>query len=107
MARGGKREGAGKPKGATAKRTQEAVEKALAIGITPLEVMLMAMKDALDKGELKEASNFAKDAAPYCHAKLASTEVKATVDATISKATKEQKDAAVAALGVISVASNT
>jgi hypothetical protein len=38
--------------------------------------MLMAMKDALDKGELKEASNFAKDAAPYCHAKLASTIVK-------------------------------
>jgi hypothetical protein len=106
MAHGGARQGAGKPKGATAKRTQEAVEKALLVGITPLEVMLMAMKDSLDKGELKDASNFAKDAAPYCHAKLASTEVRATVDASVSVATKEQKDAAVAALGVISVASN-
>lgn len=75
MAHGGKREGAGKPKGATAKRTQEAVNKALAIGITPLEVMLEAMKEAYDKKDLKEASNFAKDAAPYVHAKLQSTTI--------------------------------
>jgi hypothetical protein len=73
---GGKREGAGRPKGVGHKRNQEVLEKALSVGITPLEVMLMAMKDSYDKGELKEASNFAKDAAPYCHAKLQSTVVK-------------------------------
>jgi hypothetical protein len=83
MAHGGKREGAGKPKGATAKRTLKAVEKALAIGITPLEVMLMAMKDALDRDDLKEASNFAKDAAPYCHAKLQATTVSGDPNAPI------------------------
>jgi hypothetical protein len=66
----------GRAKGTPNKKNQEIVEKALSVGITPLEVMLMAMKDALDKGELKEASNFAKDAAPYCHAKLQSTVVK-------------------------------
>jgi hypothetical protein len=73
---GGKREGAGRPKGAAHKRNQEVLEKALSVGITPLEVMLMAMKDALDKGELKDASNFAKDAAPYVHAKLQATTIK-------------------------------
>ncbi len=66
----------GRKKGTPNKKNQEIVQKALSVGITPLEVMLMAMKDAYDKGDLKEASGFAKDAAPYCHAKLASTEIK-------------------------------
>jgi hypothetical protein len=73
---GGKRIGAGRPKGARHKRNNEVLQKAMAIGVTPLEVMLKAMTDALNKGDMKEAATYAKDAAPYCHAKLQSTVVK-------------------------------
>lgn len=40
MARGGKREGAGRPKGALTERTREVAERAIAEGKTPLEIML-------------------------------------------------------------------
>ncbi len=72
MARGGKRIGAGRPKGAAAKRTRAIADRASAEGLTPLEVMLKAMRTHADKDEWDEAASIAKDAAPYMHAKLAS-----------------------------------
>ncbi len=44
MARGGKREGAGRKVGALTKRTRAVAERALAEGKTPLEVMLDNMR---------------------------------------------------------------
>jgi hypothetical protein len=44
MARGGKREGAGRPEGALTKRTRDVAERAMATGKTPLEVMLDNMR---------------------------------------------------------------
>ncbi len=44
MARGGKRDGAGRPSGAVTKRTREVAEKAVASGQTPLEVMVANMR---------------------------------------------------------------
>ncbi len=44
MARGGKREGAGRPAGAITKRTREIAERALATGMSPLDVMLDNMR---------------------------------------------------------------
>lgn len=44
MARGGKRNGAGRPSGAVTKRTREVAEKAVASGQTPLEVMVANMR---------------------------------------------------------------
>src|SRR5213592_3344283 len=44
MARGGKREGSGRKKGALAKRTREIAERAVAEGKAPLEVMLENMR---------------------------------------------------------------
>lgn len=44
MARGGKREGAGRPAGAVTQRTREVAERALATGMTPLDVMLDNMR---------------------------------------------------------------
>lgn len=59
MSRGGRREGAGRPKGALATRTREVAEKALADGKAPLEVMLDNMrhfqKVALDAEAVIEA----------------------------------------------------
>jgi hypothetical protein len=47
--RGGKREGAGRPKGALTKKTRLIAEQAMAEGITPLEVMVKAMRHALNE----------------------------------------------------------
>ena len=73
---GGKRPGSGRPKGvkniATNKRADIA-RIAINEEITPLEVMLKAMRKALAANDLKEAHNYAKDAAPYIHPKLAAT----------------------------------
>lgn len=44
MSRGGKREGAGRPKGALTVRTQETAVRALAEGKAPLEIMLENMR---------------------------------------------------------------
>lgn len=44
MARGGKRKGAGRPAGAITKRTREVAERALATGMSPLDVMLDNMR---------------------------------------------------------------
>jgi hypothetical protein len=44
-------------------------------GITPLEVMLKAMRAAHARGDLAAAAAFARDAAPYVHPRLTSAEV--------------------------------
>jgi hypothetical protein len=77
MPRGGKRGGAGRPVGPQSLRTEktrEIAEKAFSEGMTPLEVMLKAMREAVDANNMKEAATFAKDAAPYVHPRLAAVE---------------------------------
>ncbi|HWU63580.1 MAG TPA: hypothetical protein VN112_16295 [Ensifer sp.] len=71
MARGGKRNGAGRPKGAATLKTQAIADKASAEGLTPLEVMLRAMREHTEKDEWDKAAAIAKDAAPYMHPRLA------------------------------------
>ena len=72
--RGGARKGAGRKKGAATKRTREIANKAVQDGITPLEVMLGAMRQAWESGELNTAAGHAKDAAPYIHPRLQAIE---------------------------------
>lgn len=77
MARGGKRAGAGRPRGAKGKRTiamRELADKAMGEGITPLELMLTAMRDAWAANDRKTAVAIAVQAAPYVHSKLAAVE---------------------------------
>lgn len=50
------------------------VAQATSDGISPLEVMLGAMREAWEKGDREAAANFAKDAAPYVHPKLANVQ---------------------------------
>lgn len=73
--RGGPRPRAGRPTGAASKKTREIANRAADQGITPLEVMIEAMRDAYAKEGAAAAFVYAKDAAPYMHAKLASTEM--------------------------------
>ena len=72
MARGGKREGAGRPAGAVTRKTREAAEAAHKSGMTPLEYMLMILRDEQQEPEKRMWA--AEKAAPYMHAKLASVE---------------------------------
>ena len=64
MARGGKREGSGRPPGALTRRTRETAERALAEGKAPLEVMLDNMRHfqqvALDAEAVIESMNEAE-----------------------------------------------
>jgi len=76
MARGGKREGAGRKKGQVSeqtKRRKEIMVKAAAEGITPLEFMLAVLRD--ENADFSERYKAAVDAAPYIHPRLASTKV--------------------------------
>lgn len=73
MARGGKREGAGRKEGSANVRSRLIAEKAMQEGITPLEVMLEAMRELYDAGKKTEAALIAKDCAPYMHPRLNAT----------------------------------
>ena len=72
--RGGARKGAGRPKGAATRRSREIADRESQKGITPLEVMLKAMREHYKAKEWDAASSIAKDAAPYMHSKLASVQ---------------------------------
>jgi hypothetical protein len=61
--------------GSKNQRTVEIARAAVEAGITPLEVMLKAMRERWDQGtpeSKREAATIAKDAAPYVHPRLAS-----------------------------------
>lgn len=78
--RGGKRPGAGRPKGkpngATVKRTEHATAL-LEAGVTPLQIMVeMARGERKYDEDILEA---AKAAAPYMHPKLSSVDMNAEV----------------------------
>ncbi len=74
MAHGGARKGAGRKAGVLSTRTRAIAEQAMAEGITPLEVMLHAMRAKFKEGDLVAAAALAKDAAPYVHPRLAAIE---------------------------------
>lgn len=74
--RGGARNGAGRKKGSVSKRSREIADKAAQEGITPLEVMLEAMKKAYkSKGGAIAAFQYAKETAPYMHPRISSVEL--------------------------------
>ena len=68
---------AGRPSGSKNQKTADIAQKAITAGITPIEVMLSAMRELWDEGTSeakREAARIAKDAAPYVHPRLASIE---------------------------------
>lgn len=74
MSRGGARPGAGRKVGSVARKTRELRWIATEAGVTPLEVMLEAMRAHYKAQRLDEAAAIAKDAAPYIHPRLSSVE---------------------------------
>jgi hypothetical protein len=75
MPRGGARPGAGRKKGAATKKTVAIANVAAEQGITPLEVMIEAMRSHHAAKRLDEAAAIAKDAAPYMHPRLNATQL--------------------------------
>lgn len=83
--RGGKRAGSGKKKGTKVSTLAKEIKlRALSSGISPLEYMLGVMRAPMPPGKISEArkqyehsrrERMAAAAAPYCHARLQSTEV--------------------------------
>lgn len=74
MARGGKRDGSGRKPGVANQANQEARDRAAAGGEMPLDYMLRVMRTT-DDGD--RADRMAIGAAPYCHSKLAQTDINA------------------------------
>ncbi|MFA4995062.1 MAG: hypothetical protein WC521_07155 [Bdellovibrionales bacterium] len=68
--RGGHREGAGRKLGSVSVRSREIAHKAIEGGISPLEVMLAAMRYFWKRREFTKAVDIAKGAAPYVHPRL-------------------------------------
>jgi hypothetical protein len=75
MPRGGRRPGAGRKRGSLSKKTTEIAAELGARGLSPLEVMILAMRYYHDAGNLDRAAAIARDAAPYMHARLSSIQV--------------------------------
>ena len=72
---GGKRPGAGRPPGSKNQKAADIAQEAIEMGITPIEVMLTAMRELWNEGTpeaKRDAAKIAKDAAPYVHPRLAS-----------------------------------
>lgn len=108
MPRGGKREGAGRPAGALTQKTRDIAEQAIGDGVTPLEVMLSAMRfhyavaeSEMAKPEgisakliddaLEAACTAARDAAPYIHPKLSAVTMDANIGMSYEDALLELK----------------
>lgn len=67
---GGKRPGAGRPKGSRNRRREEQARAIAASGLTPLNYLLSVLRDVNASAERR--LDAAKAAAPYVHPKLAS-----------------------------------
>jgi hypothetical protein len=65
MRRGATREGAGKKPGSVNRKTREIAEKAVADGITPLEIMVQATREVCEKEGTVAAYALARDCAPF------------------------------------------
>lgn len=83
MARGGKREGAGRKPGSPNATTAEQRRAVLESGLSPLDYMLGVMRDPkADEAKRLEA---AKSAAPYVHARLSAVEHSGDVGVTFEQ----------------------
>src|SRR5260370_38017442 len=65
MLHGGARPGAGRPKGATGKKTKEIISAIEAAGIMPRDVMLQVMREHFNKGEYDAAVEGAAQVGPH------------------------------------------
>lgn len=85
MARGGSRPGAGRKKGTGAEKSitglrRSVAERVIQGDITPLEVIIKAMRAADSEGDARSAAFFANLAAPYVHPRLSAVQANVAGD---------------------------
>jgi hypothetical protein len=90
MSRGGRREGAGRKPGSVSKLDTEARRKAMEGGIMPLDYLLGIMRN--EDQDSRSRLEAAKAAAPYCHARLSSTELSGPSGGPVSVQTSQKID---------------
>ena len=73
---GGPRPNSGRKPGTLNEKNRIIATKAIQSGITPLEVMIEAMRKVYDEQGAVEATPFAEKAAPFVHARISSMELK-------------------------------
>ncbi len=86
----GKKTG-GRQKGTKNRRTRERmalVAQATSDGISPLEVMLGAMRQSWSEGDHEAAAGYARDAAPYVHPRLANVQHSGDADNPVETVTR-------------------
>ena len=95
VGRGGRRERAGRPKGAKSKTLRPtAVERLARDGMLPKEVMLDVMRQHYRAGHLDKAARIAALAAPYIHPRLSAAAI--TVRPRLSEMSDEELAAFIA-----------
>ena len=82
--KGGARPGAGRKPGSKNKTTAEIARKALEGGVTPLDVMLKAMRAADAQEDMESATKYANMAAPYCHPRLAAIDQNSNIKTEVT-----------------------
>lgn len=106
MPRGGLRQGAGRKKNSPNKASAARAQAVQSTGLTPLDVMIEAMRyfrgmaakhQDTDEGKsaeyLKQAAAVAKDAGPYVHQKLSAVDASLGGQRDLSKLTDAELDA--------------
>lgn len=78
--RGGRRPGAGRPRGKRDRAVREALAEAGRSGELPLAYMLAVMRDGREDPKRQDAMAIA--AAPYCHPRLSAVDSKSRLDLT-------------------------
>ena len=81
--RGGRRSGAGRPKGSITRRTKARLDiaaQALAKGKSPLEIMVEAMHLVYAADGAIAAMPYAREVAPFMHPKLAAVQARIAQD---------------------------
>jgi hypothetical protein len=81
--RGGKRAGAGRKKGSATKKTRKVADAVAEGGITPLEVMIDAMRRLHKARRYTAAAGVAQHAAPYVHPRLSAVTLRGDQQAPI------------------------
>lgn len=87
MARGGKRQGSGRKKGAATIRTRKIVDGLHEGGVTPLEFMLEVLRDT--EKPFEERFKAAIQAAPYVHPRLSQVDGTMHVKRNLSEMSDE------------------
>ena len=98
MPHGGKREGAGRKPGSVSKLDAEARTKAQQGGMMPLDYLLSLMRDETQEAAVRRDA--AKAAAPYCHSRLASTEISGPNGGAVPIASQTTRKLDVSELGL-------